>query len=349
MSAADTAIAEAPAEPVPLAPEAIAELEAAPPQAAPAAQVAERTLPFDVDHLGLLRRSVLDHLLDTEGPQSVAQIVASMPPGTTRGSAESAIKREYDAGRIERVGAGLYVLGKPKPPNQPKPAPPDPVHNDQWFAWLDEWRASDQWKGPGNPPGQAGCLVPMDIISKFNDRVRKREQRRKEADEAAAKRAAADAELRARLLATCNGNYLPGPGLDDMTPIKAILELVPVDYILYAIRQKVDKRCFPGNPPLASWRDPKFLRAVADNYCGGVVIPSMVAAWEAAGKASASKTHESSQPAGDMPDDIDELRSHHDNPHAPPGPHSLPKPPAASAAPGVTGKGPGRSVCVAFE
>ena len=156
MSAADTAIAEAPAEPVPLAPEAIAELEAAPPQAAPAAQVAERTLPFDVDHLGLLRRSVLDHLLDTEGPQSVAQILASMPPGTTRGSAESAIKREYDAGRIERVGAGLYVLGKPKPPNQPKPAPPDPVHNDQWFAWLDEWKASDQWKGLATRPARPG-------------------------------------------------------------------------------------------------------------------------------------------------------------------------------------------------
>jgi len=188
------------------------------------------------------------------------------------------------------------------------------------------------------PPGQAGCLVPTDIISKFNDRVRKREQRRKEADEAAAKRAAADAELRARLLATCNGNYLPGPGLDDMTPIKAILELVPVDYILYAIRQKVDKRCFPGNPPLASWRDPKFLRAVADNYCGGVVIPSMVAAWEAAGKAPATKAHGSSPPAGHTPADIDNLRSHHDLEHAPPGPHSRPKPPAASAAPDVTGK-----------
>jgi hypothetical protein len=84
--------------------------------------------------------------------------------------------------------------------------------------------------------------------------------------------AAADAELRAKLLATCNGNYLAGSGLDDMSPVNAILEFVPVDYVLYAIRQKVDKRCFPGNPPLASWRDPKFLRAVADNFCGAVVI-----------------------------------------------------------------------------
>jgi hypothetical protein len=33
---------------------------------------------------------------------------------------------------------------------------------------------------------------------------------------------------------------------------------------------------------------------------------------------------ESSPPAGDMPDDIDELRRLHDSPSAPPGPHSLP-------------------------
>src|SRR5215470_12204526 len=69
---------------------------------------AERAPPFDVDHLGPIRRAVLDHLLDTDEPQSVAQILAAMPPGTTRGSAESAIKREYDAGRVERVAAGVY-------------------------------------------------------------------------------------------------------------------------------------------------------------------------------------------------------------------------------------------------
>src|SRR5882672_6124872 len=74
-----------------------------------AAPAAERPLPFDVEdveHLGILRRSVLDHLADTEGPQSVAQILASMPAGTTRGSGESAIRREWEADRIERVGAG---------------------------------------------------------------------------------------------------------------------------------------------------------------------------------------------------------------------------------------------------
>jgi hypothetical protein len=80
------------------------------------------------------------------------------------------------------------------------------------------------------------------------------------------------------------------------------------------------------------------LKAIAEDYCGSVIVPSMVAAWEAAGKAPASKTHEISPPAGPMPDDIDELRRHHDNPHAPPGPHNLTKPDAAPFAPDTAQK-----------
>ncbi len=136
-----------PAPPIPPAPEAPAELEAAPGHAADApppstaarstnvedgsgntnddngardetstnvesaaAPAAERGLPYDVEHLGPLRRAVLDHLVDTDEPQSVAQLLSAMPPGTTRGSAESAIKREFDAGRIERVAPGTYRL-----------------------------------------------------------------------------------------------------------------------------------------------------------------------------------------------------------------------------------------------
>src|SRR5258707_11465923 len=131
----DTHAAEAPAEPAPPAPEAAAEVETTPAEAP-----ADRTLP-NVEHLGVLRRSVLDHLVDTEGPQSVALILAAMPPGTTRGSGESAIKREFDAGRIERVSPGVYKLAPAKPAEPPKPTPPDPVHkehtDEQWFAWLD--------------------------------------------------------------------------------------------------------------------------------------------------------------------------------------------------------------------
>jgi hypothetical protein len=364
----DVAIGEALPELVPLipppAPEAAAELEDVPPQAAAVeglAPVADQgavaptefapgvdessserpsvdaRAALEIEHpIGATRQAILDHFLDSDSPeQSMSQIKAGLP-NVLPGTIEACVRRELLAERLLRTRPGVYKLAPAKSPEQPKPAPqppPTPTDEATWFAALDGWiNDPETWDRErfGPRPDEPGRRIPAGVVAKGVDRNRKRQERRREAEAAGAKRAAADAELRAKLLATCNGNYLPGAGLDDMAPIKAILELVPVDYILYAIRQKVDKRCFPGNPPLTSWSDPKFLRAVADNYCGGVVIPSMVAAWEAAGKAPATKTHQSLPPVRHMPDDID--RSHHDSEHAPPGPHSLPKPPAASAA-----------------
>jgi hypothetical protein len=126
--------------------------------------------------------------------------------------------------------------------------------NEEWVARIEAWQvnpASWNVEEDGPPPNDPNHRIPQDVVGRLKDR-QKRER------EKAVKQAAADAELRNQLLAACRGNFTPGPGLDDMAPVRAILELVPVDYILYAIRQKVDKRCFPGNPPLASWRDPKF-------------------------------------------------------------------------------------------
>jgi hypothetical protein len=80
---------------------------------------------------------------------------------------------------------------------------------------------------------------------RFKDRQAREAKEREKRKGAAAKQTAADRQLRNQLLAACRGNFTPGPGLDDMAPVWAILELVRVDYILYAIRQKVDKRCFP--------------------------------------------------------------------------------------------------------
>src|SRR5260221_1728709 len=170
----DTHAAEAPAEP---APEAAAEVETAPAEAP-----AERTLP-NVEHLGVLRRSVLDHLLDTDEPQSVAQILAAMPPGTTRGSAESAIKRNFDAGLIERVGAGLYVLGKPKPPKPAEPTRPSPVAPEDeqvWLAAFEAWGVSPHSWGReklGPRPNQPGRRIPAGIVAKGVDRSPKRPER----------------------------------------------------------------------------------------------------------------------------------------------------------------------------
>jgi hypothetical protein len=86
----------------------------------PAAPTPERVLPQIEHPIGKLRQSVLDALIDADEPLSVARILAKMPAGTSRNSAESAIKREFDAGRIKRVAPGTYVLAKPKPPPKPE-------------------------------------------------------------------------------------------------------------------------------------------------------------------------------------------------------------------------------------
>jgi len=360
----DAAIAQEPIEPVPPAPpgpEATAELDTAPGHAAdglapatdegavaptelpPALYDASsevpsgdaRTLPFEIEHpVGPIRQAILDHLVDSEGPQTVAQFIAALG-NLSRGTVESALKREFDAGRIERVAAGTYVLAKAP---EPKPAPPpEPVvrsdgHTDEeWLAWLGDWRATSRWDGPGNPPGQAGCAVPPGVIAKHNDRLRKRQERQRDRGAALARQAAADQELRDKLIAATGGNLIRGPGIEDVAPIRAALELVPLDRVMSSIRNRTDKKLFPGNQPATSWREPRLLREIAESYTRTDIVPNLVAAWTAAGKTPAPTVRESSPPAGDTPDDIDELRRLHDSPSAPPGPHSL----AADAAPDV--------------
>jgi hypothetical protein len=220
-----------------------------------------------------------------------------------------------------------------KAADRPKPVP-QPLPTPTWFSALEAWvveRSSWDVEKLGPPPDQPNN-IPQDIKLRFNDRRRKREERRKEAEAAAARRAAADHELRDKLLAATGGNVIRGPGIEDVTPIKLALELVPLDRVLSSIRSKTHKKLFPGNEPAKSWGERRLLKAIAEDYCGSEIVPSMIAAWEAAGKAPATKA-QSSPAAGDMPDDIDELRRHHDNPHAPPGPHNLPKSDAAPPAP----------------
>jgi hypothetical protein len=104
------AMIDAAADQVPAAdapPEVEAPADAASPDAVGIidAIAAERVLP-EIEHaIGARRQAILDHLLDMAdaGPQSVAQILAVMPPGTTRGNAEAAIHLEHRAGRIVRT------------------------------------------------------------------------------------------------------------------------------------------------------------------------------------------------------------------------------------------------------
>jgi hypothetical protein len=249
----------------------------------------QRSLPFDVEHLGVLRRTVLDHLLDSAdaGPQTVAQILAAMPAGTTRNSAESAVKREYDAGRIERVGPGMYRLAPPRPPAPPEPVSEDGHTEEEWFAALEAYLVdSSTWdvEKLGPPLDQSNHRIPRDIALMFGDRLRKREERRREREATAARQAAADQELRDKLLAATHGNYTAGPALDDVAPIRAAMELVPLDRILSAIRGRTDKKLYPKNEPARSWREERLLRAVAEQFCRFDLLPSLLKFWSTAGK-----------------------------------------------------------------
>ncbi len=123
----------------------------------------------------------------------------------------------------------------------------------------------------------------MGIMLRFKDRLRKRRDRRKAAEEAASRQAAADTELRDQLIAACHGNFITGPDLNDVAPIRAAMEVIPLGNILMTIRHKTDKKCFPGNEPATSWREERLLKAIAEDYCRFTVAPAMVGAWSTAG------------------------------------------------------------------
>jgi hypothetical protein len=144
----DTTAGETSAEPVPPvppAPEAPAELDAVPPQAdTPAEQVAERALPFEIAHaIGATRQAILDHFLDTEGDQSMAQIKAALP-SVLPGTIEACVRRELLAGRLLKVSPGVYKLAPVSPPEAKPAPPPEPglskeLSDDGWLAAMDAW------------------------------------------------------------------------------------------------------------------------------------------------------------------------------------------------------------------
>jgi len=152
--------------------------------------------------------------------------------------------------------------------------------NDEWIALIEAWQADPTtWniEEDGPPPNDPSHRISLDVVGRFKDRQAR--------EAAAAKQAAGDVELRNQLIAACNGNFTPGPGIEDIAPIKAAIELVPLDLILSVIRWKVCKLCCPANPTLTSWRDPRILRAIAKEFCDSIIIPKSVYAWSAAGTA----------------------------------------------------------------
>jgi hypothetical protein len=297
----DTTIVEAPTDleqPVPPAPEAVEGFCPNPGKTTPEVvsegeapvmpEANGRALPEVEFPVGSTRQAVLDHMLDSveAGPQSVAQILAAMPPGTSRNTAETAIRREYEAGRIMRTSPGHYALAPARSPELPKPAPPPtPTEEATWLAVLDGWiNDPETWDRErfGPRPDEPGRRIPAGVVAKGVDRNRKRQERRKAAEAAAARQAAADAALCAKLKDATGGNFTPGPGIQDISAIKAALELVPLDDVLFAIRHKTDRKCYPKNEPATSWGEERLLKAIAEYYVRFRIVPSLVSAWAAA-------------------------------------------------------------------
>jgi hypothetical protein len=99
---------------------------------------------------------------------------------------------------------GVYKLAPAKSPEAspaPQPDPPGVRGNghsaDEWLDALERWAVDpSSWNVEelGPPLGQAGSRIPDGIKLRFNDRIRKRHERRREAEAATAKRTAADAQ-----------------------------------------------------------------------------------------------------------------------------------------------------------
>jgi len=162
--------------------------------------------------------------------------------------------------------------------------------NDEWIALIEAWQADPTtWniEEDGPPPNDPSHRIPLDVVGRFKDRQAREAKEREKREGAAARQAAADAELRDKLIAATHGNFTPGPGLDDVSPIRAAMEVIPLDDILSAIRSKTDRKLYPRNEPATSWREPRLLKAIAEHFCRFVVVPSAVDAWLKAGKVGA--------------------------------------------------------------
>jgi len=67
------------------------------------------------------------------------------------------------------------------------------------------------------------------------------------------------------------------------------MEFVPLDRILTSIRDGLHRLMCPASEPATSWREPRLLKRIAQDYCQFVLVPAMVDDW---GKASAKAPEE---------------------------------------------------------
>jgi len=94
-----------------------------------------------------------------------------------------------------------------------------------------------------------------------------------------------DAELLEQLLLAANHNVVPGEDIEDVDPVRVMLESgIKLDDVLYTLKCKVDRRAYPGNKALASWSERWFVMAVAEEYGSRVMLPVIKEKLKARGK-----------------------------------------------------------------
>ena len=94
-----------------------------------------------------------------------------------------------------------------------------------------------------------------------------------------------DAELLEQLLLAANHNVVQGEGIEDVGPVKAMLENgIELDDVLFTLKSQVDRCAFPQNRALASWSERSFVMAVAEAYGRRVIFPVIAEKLKALGK-----------------------------------------------------------------
>jgi hypothetical protein len=82
---------------------------------------------------------------------------------------------------------------------------------------------------------------------------------------------------------------MPGPGLDDLSAVKAMLrDGVPIEHILIGLKRVTDRRIDLRAAPISSWKDERFLRAVALGALLEGLLPNLIDGWSKAGTAARS-------------------------------------------------------------
>jgi hypothetical protein len=226
----------------------------------------------DTEDTRTARQKILDHFEDSEGDQTVTQIMVGT--GLNRNLTDSTLSRAVDAGLVERVGQGLYRRAPPRA-TPVLPAIPEEARRasdgrtfGEWLQWLRSWDQGDPWRGPGEAPDQDGSLVPLDVLIPWRAEKNVRVER-----------LAQDIALLEQLLEATGGNIVKSDALADLRPIHVMLASeIPLDRIISVIKGKHDRRCFPANPPLTSWSD--LFKPVAEDHARFVLARRMVARWE---------------------------------------------------------------------